>query len=160
MKKNQNPHSVWRQGLQINLILCFLFPRVHRTGTSYCPETCSPLVRSRSRSPSARYPTAGINPAKITSARHYSRGRDSSRIPPPGQCMVMSTSNGNVFAIWESTNYLAGIYISDKEHYKRAKINTYSKIVTLLTPEEVGETPVGRVHPITKYFEVNRIKYV
>ncbi|XP_033212440.1 serine/arginine repetitive matrix protein 1-like [Belonocnema kinseyi] len=60
---------------------------------------------------------------------------------PTEEQIVISTSNGDVFAILETSNCLAGMYIRSSKTFKRAKINTETGRVTVLTQDELDDTP-------------------
>ncbi|XP_033212504.1 uncharacterized protein LOC117170090 [Belonocnema kinseyi] len=80
-------------------------------------------------------------------------GHNAFKPVPDQEHIVISTFDGDVFAILESTNILAGLYVHHIKYYKRAKIDKQG-MVTLLTPIEIKEIPVGSARPIQRYFQV------
>lgn len=66
--------------------------------------------------------------------------------------IVLTASNGDVFAILKTSDMFSGIYNSNGRH--RAKINIGSGDVTDLTKSEMEEVPVGPSYPIKRYFRV------
>ncbi|XP_033212447.1 uncharacterized protein LOC117170037 [Belonocnema kinseyi] len=67
---------------------------------------------------------------------------------PCDEQIVIFTSDGDVFAILETTKSLAGLYMYHKGTRPRAKINMISKLVYPLTSKETKEIPVGSLRKI------------
>ncbi|XP_033212400.1 uncharacterized protein LOC117169995 [Belonocnema kinseyi] len=83
---------------------------------------------------------------------------------PIKEHIVISTSDGYIFGILESSLTLAGLYMfyEYKRHdrYKRAKINMKTGKPIFLDPDELHATPVGRHGTITRYFRITRVNRV
>lgn len=105
------------------------------------------------------------NPHRIFGLRKYTFPVDKSIrlavgrnrfMPIPNQeHIVLSTLDGDAFAILESGDCLAGLYGGYGS--RRLKINMESGEVTPLNRNEIYETPVGDQRPILKYFKVEHV---
>ncbi|XP_033217510.1 uncharacterized protein LOC117173194 [Belonocnema kinseyi] len=68
--------------------------------------------------------------------------------------IVLSTFGGEVFAILENSNLLAGIYGPGK---RRVRVNIESGATTQMTRGEIREAQVGPHHPIICCFKIENI---
>lgn len=105
-----------------------------------------------------RYTFPADTPLKLTK-------RNIIIVPIPTQeQVVMSTFDGDVYAVLESNDNLSGfqMFYEYKKHdrYKRAKMNMESGKPTFLTSEEIYEIPVGPNHPIKRFYIINRVNRV
>lgn len=97
--------------------------------------------------------TAHANPNRAFALRRYTfpgdvsikvkTGRTTYEPIPTQEKIVLSTSDADVFAVLQRNNALGGIYVHYNKGMRRAKINIERGLVTLLTYDEIYETPVG-----------------
>ncbi|XP_033214875.1 uncharacterized protein LOC117171557 [Belonocnema kinseyi] len=151
-----------------------------------------PSHRSRSRSRSATRPSSYIfgfeleelkfirlipkaNPQRQFEIRKYTfppdapillKGERGTLVPVPSEEQtVLSTSNGDVFAIFaKNQKSLRGIHarrnrLMEIKIEKRVKMNIESGAITEMTREEIAESLLGRSNPIKLNFEIINLKY-
>ncbi|XP_033229055.1 uncharacterized serine-rich protein C215.13-like [Belonocnema kinseyi] len=164
------------------------FPPVGPSSSAWSPQHAEPPLRSRSKSPPASHTFSRVlgftledikfvrliprnSSTPIFELRRYVFPRDKiirlknqrqDLLPmPTGEQIVLSTSNGDVCAIFASSSnnshYLRALYKPLYKGLKRAKINMHSGIVTELTPEEIAKCAVGTKSGIAKSFEIIRV---
>lgn len=148
------------------------------------PPPARPRPRSRCIAPPTRLPAPGglgcgleelifirlisnMNPHRIFELRRYTFpenkplqiriGRNKYESMPTEEQIVLITYDGDIFAILETHNILAGLYTPDGGEKIRAKINVRSGMVTPLTRMEVIETQVGSSRPIMKYYRIQNL---
>ncbi|XP_033229033.1 uncharacterized protein LOC117180652 [Belonocnema kinseyi] len=66
---------------------------------------------------------------------------------PTREFIVLSTSNGDIFAFMEYSGILRGLYKSSQLN-QRLKINMITKKVSKMSQKEIQECQVGRFHPV------------
>lgn len=159
----------------------------HSPSSPVSPPAVQPL-RIRSRSPVARRCfirvlgyllnleqlkfiriIRNVNPKRQFEIRSYTfprdiqmylKGRRDGLLPMPTEVqMVLSTSDGDIFAVFDK-NYtlLRGIYArvrvyrGEYQAGKRVRINMYNGVIESMTQEEKNDCPIGSRSPISKNF--------
>lgn len=85
-------------------------------------------------------------------------GRDNIPMPmPQGEQIVISTLDGDAFAIVEGTKILLGLCMPRMERCDRIKIKLDWGAPTFLTSQEIYETPVGYDVSLIEYYRVSRV---
>lgn len=73
---------------------------------------------------------------------------------PRKEYVVLSTSTGKAFAIWEDKGYFAGIYNYGR---MRVKLDMHTNQISSMTREEVADSPVGFRRIFTRNFRVEHV---